>query len=39
MYDSYIKSFLNACERNRRSEKDPLEIMNIKLQSPIPVQV
>ena len=39
IYDSYIESSLKACERDRRSEKDTLEIMNIKLQSPIPVQV
>ena len=39
IYDSYIESSLKACEKDRRSEKDPLEIMNIKLQSPIPVQV
>ena len=39
IYDSYIESSLKACERDRRSEKDPLEIMNIKLPFPIPVQV
>ena len=37
IYDSYIESSLKVCQRDRRSEKDPLEIMNIKLQSPIPV--
>ena len=37
--EGYIESSLKSCERDRRSEKDPLEIMNIKLQSPISVQV
>ena len=39
MYDSYIENSLKPCKGDRRREKCPLEIMNIKLQYPIPVQV
>ena len=39
MYDSYIETSLKGCERERRSDQNPLGIMNINLQSPIPVQV
>ena len=39
IYDSYIENSLKGCERERRSDQNPLEILNINLQSLIPVQV
>ena len=37
IYNSYMENSLKTCERDRTSEKDPLEIINTKLQSAIPV--
>ena len=40
IYDSYLENSIKECERIRRSRDcEPLEFVNLKATSPIPVQI